>query len=152
VPATYFLVTFTLPPTLRDLAFSHQRTLYTQMTRCAWHTLKTFAQNDKQLQGIPGAIAVLHTHSRRLDYHPHVHLVVPAAAVDAKNRLWRTKRAKGKHPYLFNHKALAKVCSGSMKTDTLLSGILPINSEVRHGAAKQTSVHRRVQAGGGQAR
>ena len=109
VPATYFLVTFTLPPTLRDLAFSHQRTLYTQMTRCAWHTLKTFAQNDKQLQGIPGAIAVLHTHSRRLDYHPHVHLVVPAAAVDAKNRLWRTKRAKGKHPYLFNHKALAKV-------------------------------------------
>jgi hypothetical protein len=109
VPGTYFLVTFTLPPTLRALVFSHQRTLYTQMIRCAWQTLKTFAQNDKQLQGIPAAIAVLHTHSRRLDYHPHVHLVVPAAAVDAKNRLWRTKSAKGKRPYLFNHKALAKV-------------------------------------------
>ena len=52
---------------------------------------------------------MLHTHSRPLDYHPHVHLVVPAAAVDAKNRLWRTKKSKGKRPYLFNQKALAKV-------------------------------------------
>jgi len=32
----------------------------------AWATLRDFAQNDKQLQRIPGAIAVLHTHSRRL--------------------------------------------------------------------------------------
>ena len=31
------------------------------------------------------------------------------AAVDAKNRLWRTKRSKGKRRNLFNHKALAKV-------------------------------------------
>src|SRR3546814_2414821 len=47
--------------------------------RCAWATVNQFAHNDRQLQGTPGAIAVLHTHSRRLDYHPHVHLVVPAA-------------------------------------------------------------------------
>jgi hypothetical protein len=49
----------------------------------------------------------LHTHSRRLDFHPHVHLVMPAAAVDSRNRLWRTKR--GRKKYLFKHKALAKV-------------------------------------------
>lgn len=109
VPSTYFLVTFTLPPALRALAFSEPRTLYTLMIQCAWQTVHSFAQNDKQLQGTPGAIAVLHTHSRRLDYHPHVHLVVPAAAIDAKKRLWRTKKSKGKRRYLFNHKALAKV-------------------------------------------
>ncbi len=110
VPGTaYFLVTFTLPPTLRALAFSKQHTLYSLMIQCAWQTLHCFTQNDKQLQGTPGAIAVLHTQSRRLDYHPHVHLVVPAAAIDAKNRLWRTKRAKGNKRYLFNHKALANV-------------------------------------------
>jgi hypothetical protein len=65
--------------------------------------------NDKQLQGTPGAIAVLHTHSRRLDFHPHRHLVMPAAAIDAEKRLWRTNKAKGQDGYLFNHKALAKV-------------------------------------------
>jgi len=46
---------------------------------------------------------------RRLDYHPHVHMVFPAAALNQEKRLWRTKRCKGKSRYLFNHKALAKV-------------------------------------------
>lgn len=109
VPGEYFLLTFTLPAALRALAFSQQSTLYSLMIQCAWQTVRSFAHNDQQLQGDPGAIAVLHTHSRRLDYHPHVHLVVPAAAIDAKKRLWRTKKAKGKKGYLFNHKALAKV-------------------------------------------
>ena len=114
VPAEYFLLTFTLPAELRSLAWRHQRTLYALMIQCVWETVRTFAQNDTQLRGIPGAIAVLHTHSRRLDFHPHVHLVMPAAAMDAANRLWRTKggrtrKNKNKKPYLFNHKALAKV-------------------------------------------
>jgi len=112
VPAEYFLLTFTLPAELRALAWCHQRLLYALMIQCVWETVRTFSQNDKQLQGIPGATAVLHTHSRRLDYHPHVHLVMPAAAMDAVKRLWRTKGGKtrkNKKPYLFNHKALAKV-------------------------------------------
>ncbi len=112
VPGEYFLLTFTLQAELRSLAFAHQRTLYDLMMQCSWQTVRTFSHNDKQFQGTPGAVAVLHTHSRRLDYHPHVHLVMPAAALDAKRRLWRTKTGKkGKGPavYLFNHTALAKV-------------------------------------------
>jgi hypothetical protein len=113
VPAEYFLVTFTLPKELRPLAWQQQRTLYTLMTRCGWETLKIFTQNDPQLKGNAGAITVLHTHSRRLDYHPHVHCVIPAAAIDTAQRLWRTKAGQGKDKrksgYLFNHKALAKV-------------------------------------------
>lgn len=122
VPAEYFLVTFTLPAEFRPLAWSHQRQLYSAMIQCCWDTLRTFSQNDKQLQGIPGAIAVLHTHSRCLDFHPHVHIVMPAAAIDALNGLWRTKRSKPKvknkiknqSGYLFNHKALAKVFRAKM--------------------------------------
>ena len=114
VPGQYFLVTFTLPGAFRTLAFANQSTLFSLLIQCAWQTLSTFALNDKHLQGTPGAIAVLHTHSRRLDFHPHVHLIVPAAAIDAKNRLWRTKRATGKKRYLFNHKALAKVFRAKM--------------------------------------
>jgi hypothetical protein len=49
----------------------------------------------------------LHTHSRALALHPHVHLAMPAAALDADRRLWRTLRSG--NGYLFNHKALAKV-------------------------------------------
>ena len=109
LPVTYFLVTFTLPGALRELAWAHQRLVYDRMIRCAWQTLAQFARNFRQLHGDTGVIAVLHTHSRRLDYHPHVHLVVSAGAVDAKARCWRTKhmRKKNPKPYLFSHNALA---------------------------------------------
>jgi len=114
VPAEYFLLTFTLPAEFRALACAHQSVVYDLLMRCTWETVRTFSQNDRQLQGTPGAIAVLHTNTRRLDYHPHVHLVMPAAAVDGPRKLWRTKRRKGKGGYLFSHKALAKVFRAKM--------------------------------------
>lgn len=52
-----------------------------------------------------GMTAVLHTHNRRLDYHPHIHLVVPGGGVDKRKKQW--KKLKGK--YLFNEFSLAKV-------------------------------------------
>ena len=118
VPTAYFMITFTLPAEFRALAAAHQGVVYDLLMRCSWETVRTFSQNDRQLQGMPGAIAVLHTNTRRLDYHPHVHLVMPGAAVNAKLKQWRTKRCvkgkgkgkgKGEGGYLFNHKALAKV-------------------------------------------
>lgn len=129
VPAEYFLLTFTLPRELRPLAFQQQRTLYDLLIRYSWDTVNTFAHNDRQLQGNAGAIAVLHTHSRRLDYHPHVHLVMPAAAIDADKRLWRTKRGKkgrdkNQTGYLFNHKALAKVFRAKLLEGITLAGLL----------------------------
>ena len=133
VPASYFLLTFTLPAEFRGLARAHPEVLYDLLIRCAWQTVRTFSENDRQLQGTPGAIAVLHTHTRRLDYHPHVHLVMPAAAVDAQRKRWRTRRrGKTGKGYLFNHKALAKVFRGKMLAGIETAGLtLP----PRHPAA-----------------
>ena len=64
-------------------------------------------------------MTVLHTHSRRLDYHPHVHLVMPAAAFDNKRRRWRNKDGG----YLFNHKALAKVFRAKMLAGVKQAGL-----------------------------
>jgi len=108
VAAEYFMITFTLPAQFRSLAWHHQREVYDLMIQCAWETLKTFCENDRALRGCAGAIAVLHTHARNLDFHPHIHFVIPAAAVDKQNR-WRVKDCEGKRTYLFCHKALAKV-------------------------------------------
>ena len=127
VAGSYFLVTFTLPAELRTLAWQHQRTAYAQMMQCAWETLRTFSQNHKQLQGTPGAVAVLHTHSRQLAFHPHVHVVMPAAALDADKGLWRTLRKSardGGGGYLFNHKALAKVFRGKLLAALAEAGLL----------------------------
>ncbi len=123
VPAEYFLITFTLPAEFRPLAWSHQRIVYAALIQCAWDTLKSFSENDPQLRGIPGAIAVLHTHARNLDHHPHVHIVMPAAAIDTRQRLWRCKTHKTKKAYLFNHKALAKVFRAKLLAQLTLKGL-----------------------------
>jgi hypothetical protein len=105
LPAQYFLITFTLPRQLRQLAFRNQQLVYSQMFLCVQETLKTFTLNDKQLQGLAGFTTVLHTHSRRLDFHPHIHVVMPAASINCKTRSWRVKSSK----YIFYHKNLAEV-------------------------------------------
>lgn len=123
VPADYFLLTFTLPAEFRGLAAAHAGVVFERLMRAAWETVDRFARNDRQLQGTPGAIAVLHTHSRRLDFHPHVHLVVPAAAVDAKRRRWRQKRRGSNGTYLFNAKAMARVFRAKMLAALAAAGI-----------------------------
>jgi hypothetical protein len=124
VPAEYFLLTFTLPAELRALAFAHHAQIYELLLRCSWQTLRQFAEADPTLKGIPGAISVLHTHSRRLDYHPHVHIVMPAAALNLKQQLWREKATEpNKVSYLFNHKALAKVFRAKFLAATKAAGL-----------------------------
>lgn len=108
LPVDYYLITFTLPAQLRALVYAHQREAYDLLIKLAWQTLSQFGLNDKALQGRLGATAVLHTHSRALDFHPHVHLVVPAGAFDPGANRWRTKQGK----YLFPEKALAQVFRG----------------------------------------
>ena len=105
LPAEYYLITFTLPHQLRNLAWLNQKLIYTLFFLCVQNILKTFTQNDKKLKGMAGFTAILHTHSRELNFHPHVHVVIPGASINKKTGLWRVKSGK----YLFNHKALAKV-------------------------------------------
>ena len=101
----YFMATFTLPYELRFLAWDYQSLVYNLLFACASSTLRDFALNPRNLGADIGMTAVLHTHSRRLDYHPHVHVVVPGGGVDKARKQWKKKKSK----YLFNAFALAKV-------------------------------------------
>ncbi len=108
LPCDYFLITFTLPKQLRTLVYDHQRTAYDQLIKLVWQTLAEFGLNDKKLRGKLGATLVLHTHSRSLNFHPHVHVVIPAGAIDAHSKTWHTKSGN----FLFPQKALASVFRG----------------------------------------
>lgn len=105
LPVEYFMATFTLPYELRFLAWDHQTHVYQILFACASSTLKDFGLNPKNLGADIGMTAVLHTHTRRLDYHPHVHVVVPGGGVDKAKKQWKKKKTK----YLFNEFALSKV-------------------------------------------
>ena len=105
LPVPYFMATFTLPRELRPLAWFNQKTVYTLLFKCVAGTLKDFGINPKHLGAEIGMTMVLHTNTRSLDYHPHIHAVVPGGGIDRKRGYW--KKIKG--DYLFNGLALAKV-------------------------------------------
>jgi hypothetical protein len=105
LPVSYFMVTFTLPSELRPMAWFFQEKIYAILFACTISTLKDFGLNPKHLGADMGMTAVLHTQSRRLDFHPHIHVIVPGGGVDKGRRQW--KKVKGK--YLFNASSLARV-------------------------------------------
>lgn len=84
----YYLATFTLPETLRPLARAHQRTLYTVLLQQAARSLQEVAEDRRWVGGQLGSLAVLHTWSRTLAYHPHVHLLVTAGGLTADGGTW----------------------------------------------------------------
>lgn len=109
LPVDYYLVTFTLPFELRTLAKTHSPAVLPLLMQCAADTLRRFGRNEPGFEAELGLCAVLHTHTRRLDYHPHVHIVVPGGGVNIARNEWR--KLKGK--YLFNGRALAKAFRGA---------------------------------------
>jgi hypothetical protein len=105
LPVDYFMTTFTLPFELRSLTWSHQRKVYSLLFPCVAGILTDFGLNPKHLGAEIGMTMVLHTHSKKLDFHPHLHVVVPGGGVDKRRRQWKKKKGK----YLFNEFALATV-------------------------------------------
>lgn len=103
LPVEYFMVTFTLPFELRCLARRRPKALYQLMFSVTSSLLKDFAA--RQGLGKIGFTSVLHTHSRRRELHPHLHIIVPNGGFDPERKQW----CKGKKGYLFNEFALAKV-------------------------------------------
>jgi len=121
LPVDYFMVTFTLPAECRGVVWYNQKTMYSLLFDIAISTCRDFAKRDKHLQGTIGQTAVLHTQTRRLDYHPHVHVIIPGGAIDAKQRRWRTPHNR----YLFAHKALANVFRARMLEAMRQAQLLP---------------------------
>jgi len=78
---TYFHIVFTVPHTLNPLFLSNDVALYNLLMRCAWETLDQLARQPQWLGARPGMLAILHTWGQKLDFHPHVHCVVPGGGV-----------------------------------------------------------------------
>jgi hypothetical protein len=90
----YFLVTFTLPVELRGVARSHQRAVYGALFRASSEALRALMADPKYIgTDRPGFFGVLHTWGRALEYHPHVHCVVPGGGLSAAGDRWLASRA-----------------------------------------------------------
>jgi hypothetical protein len=86
LPFTYFLGTFTLPGQLREICRSNQKLTYNIFFKASSDALKLLAKDDKYLGADIGMTGILHTWTRALIYHPHVHYLVPGGGIGSDGR------------------------------------------------------------------
>ena len=104
----YFHVVFTLPEKLRTLCRRNDRALYNLLFSAASQTLLTLGEDPKWLGGRPAFTAVLHTWTRELQYHPHLHCIVSAGALSLDGTRW----IAGSTRYLFPVAVLSALFRG----------------------------------------
>ena len=109
LPCDYFHVTVTVPDSLRAVFRSNQKLMYSLLMKTVSESLIQLADDPKHLGGRVGILAVLHTWTNNLLYHPHVHMLVTGGGVDNDGQ-WMACKNK----YLVAVKALSKLIRGKL--------------------------------------
>ena len=125
LPVPHFLVTFTLPAELRALARSNQKTIYNLLFRAAAAALQQLVQDPRFVGGRLGMVGVLHTWTRQLLYHPHVHYIVTGGGL-TQDGDWKSSRSD----FLVPVKALSRIFRAKFR-DALKQTELFAQVEVR---------------------
>lgn len=94
LPAPYFLVTFTVPEALRLFIRSHQKIALDLLFACSAQALQDLARNPRRLGADLGFLGVLHTWSRTLIFHPHIHYLIPGGGLGPDGRQWIAARPR----------------------------------------------------------
>jgi hypothetical protein len=92
LPVPYFMLTFTLPDELREIARQNQKTIYHLLFRASAASAQQLALDLRFVGGQIGLIGVLHTWARNLTYHPHVHYLVPGGGLASDRSAWLHSR------------------------------------------------------------
>ena len=110
LPVPCFHVVFTLPGELAVLGLRNRRLVYDLLFRAASETLLTLGKDEKRLGVLLGITMVLHTWTRDLRFHPHVHCLVTDGGLSLDGKEWRSGGGK----YLFPYKVLRKLFRGKL--------------------------------------
>lgn len=83
LPVPHFQVVFTLPSELRAIARTWPAQIYDLLFQASQQTLQTLAATRWSAK--LAILSVLHTWTRKLEYHPHVHCVVSSGGLTVEN-------------------------------------------------------------------
>ena len=108
LPTHYFHVVFTIPHQLNPLCRWNPRTMYDLLFQAASATLLDFGWGELGAQ--LGITAVLHTWTRDLQLHPHLHCVVTGGGLSQDRARWVASSPS----FLFPVHALSKRFRGKL--------------------------------------
>jgi hypothetical protein len=118
LPVPYFFLTFTLPSELRTLVRANQKALYSLLFQASAEAAQKLAQDPRYIGGQIGLVGVLHTWTRNLIFHPHVHYLAPAGGLHSDGQTWLPAR----QGFFLPVRALSKLFRAAFKR-----GLLKLN-------------------------
>ena len=142
LPVPYFMLTFTLPEELRNLARQNQKLFYHLLFQASAEATQQLAKDPRFVGGQIGMIGILHTWTRNLIFHPHVHYLVPGGGLSGTQ--WLSSRAD----FFLPVKALSKLFRASFQCILRKS---PLFSQIPNKAWFQDWVVHCLPVGDGQA-
>jgi hypothetical protein len=100
------MVTFTIPQQLRSLCLHRPKELYSLLLKASAQTLHDITRTKLKNPNLTLHLtSVLHTWGRQVQHHPHVHIIIPAIALDPKNKTLH--RPKDPSKFLVHYRPLA---------------------------------------------
>jgi Putative transposase/Transposase zinc-binding domain len=94
LPCDYFHAVATVPSELRGAFRRNQKLMYGLLMQVSAAAVKDLCADKRHLGALPGILSVLHTWNGRLDYHPHVHLLITGGGITADGQHWEPARGK----------------------------------------------------------
>ena len=137
LPVVYHHTVFTVPDELKVVFLSAPRQAYDLLFEAVSETLKEVAATH--LGGQIGFTAVLHTWTQKLDYHPHIHCIVPGGALQPGDR-WQPTRER----YFLPVEILSKVFRGKLLSKlqaAIEAGTIPADAPGGLGPLQAASRH-----------
>jgi hypothetical protein len=111
LPTDYFHVVFTVPDDLlAGVALRNRELFFDAMFSAGSQTLLELGQDEKRLGGQLGLTAVLHTWTRDLRFHPHLHCIVTGGGLTPDGTRWKAC----KQDYLFPVRVLSSLFQGKL--------------------------------------
>ena len=114
LPTHYFPCGLYHAEQLRSLVLCNRRALFNLLFDAAANTLLDLGKDPKHLGAHLGVTAVLHTWTRTLQFHPHVHCLVTGGGLSVSQEQWVSTRVD----YLFAVQVMSSLFRGK-----LLSGL-----------------------------
>ncbi|MCL4157268.1 UNVERIFIED_CONTAM: hypothetical protein GTU68_024305 [Idotea baltica] len=102
LPVPYFHVVFTTPHELNGITLQNKEILLDILFKASSRAMQEVAKRN--LEGELGFFSVLHTWGQKLEFHPHVHCVVPGVILKDDGSIKKTKQG-----YLLTQRKLSVV-------------------------------------------
>jgi hypothetical protein len=94
LPCAYFHAVATVPSQLHATFRRDQKFMYGLLMRVSVQAVQELCAVKRHLGALPGILALLHTWTGELTYHPHVHLLITGGGVTPDGQHWQPARGE----------------------------------------------------------